>query len=138
MRRTCKSLNEEGRPCRQAPGIDKEFCYWHDPENEREANEARRMGGLNRRREQTLATIYQVEGVDSIGDVQRFIEIALMGNLALDNSVQRNRAIVDAAMAALKVYEQTELARKVEQIESVLESRLPKKEEKRKRWGLFS
>ena len=48
MTKTCKALNERREPCRQAPLQDGEFCFWHDPEHEKEATEARRLGGARR------------------------------------------------------------------------------------------
>ena len=137
MKRACKAVNENGQPCRQAPLIGKDFCYWHDPENERDANEARRMGALTASASRFWRPFTRSMASETIPQIQRFIEIAQMGNLALDNSVPRNRAIIAGALAAARLHEIGELAKKIEQIESVLEARLPKKEEKRRKWGLF-
>jgi len=135
--RSCRALNQSGQPCRQAPQTDGEFCFWHDPTNEKEVVEARRMGGLNRRREQTLATVYELEGLGTLDDILRAYELALMQNLALDNSVARNRAIADVATAAGRLYRDNEMARQVEQIKSVIEGRLPASQPRKRRWGLF-
>jgi DNA-binding helix-hairpin-helix protein with protein kinase domain len=116
---------------------DGEYCFWHDPANEKEVAEARRMGGLNRKREQTLATVYELEGLGTLEDIQRVYELALMQNLALENSVARNRAIADTATAAARLYRDNEMARQMEQIKSVIEGRLPASQPRKKRWGLF-
>jgi hypothetical protein len=113
------------------------LCFWHDPANEKEVAEARRMGGLNRRREQTLATVYDLEGLATLEDILRAYELALMQSLSLDNSVARNRAIADVATAAARLYKDNEMARQIEQIKSVIEGRLPASQPRRKRWGLF-
>jgi hypothetical protein len=34
---------------------DVAFCFWHAPGNEEEVAEARRLGGLRRRREKTVS-----------------------------------------------------------------------------------
>ena len=135
--RTCKALNSAGQPCRQAPLTEGDFCYWHDPENEKEAGDARRLGGMNRKREQTLAVVYDVQGLATPEDILRWYELAQMQNLSLDNSVARNRAIVDTATAALRLFQVSDLARQMEQIRSVIEGRMPSNEAKKRRWGLF-
>jgi len=135
--RSCRALNQSGLPCRQPPQLDSDFCFWHDPANEKEVAEARRMGGINRRREQTLATVYELEGLGTLEDILRAYELAFMQSLSLDNSVARNRAIADVATAAARLYRDNEMARQIEQIKSVIEGRLPTSQPRKKRWGLF-
>lgn len=135
IQRVCKGTNAQGRPCRQSPQVSKDVCFWHDPENEQARVDAVRMGGQNRKREQTLATIYDLAGEDPIEDALRYISIAQLGNLALDNSVQRNRGLVAGALALLQVYEKTVLAKQLEQVLAILGARQPESNERKKRWG---
>lgn len=48
----------DGRSCRSAPLREEEYCLFHSPDHEEEATEARRLGGLRRRKEKTLAGAY--------------------------------------------------------------------------------
>ena len=45
----------DGRLCRAIPLRDRPYCFWHDPDSEEKAAEARRLGGLRRRRGKALA-----------------------------------------------------------------------------------
>ena len=99
--------------------------------------EAVRLGGQNRRREQTLSTIYDIAGEDPLQDALRFIGIAQAGNLALENSVLRNRGLIAGALALLQVYEKTVLARQLEEVLAVLNSRQPESGQTRKRWEVW-
>ena len=92
----------------------------HDPANADAVAEARRAGGLRRRREGTLATAYDLTGLTSVPEIRRLIEIAALDTLSLDNGVARNRTLLTAAVAALKAVETGELADRVEAIEVIL------------------
>ena len=137
MPRRCQATNARGGPCAQRPVSDRPYCFWHDPELEQERRDAVRLGGQNHRREQTLTTIYDLEGIDDLDEIRRYMQIAQMGNLALDNSVQRNRSIVAGAMALLQLYEKTVLAKQLQQVETVVDQRKPQEEPRKKRWGII-
>ena len=55
MRRRCTATRADGQPCGMAPMAESDFCWAHDPENAQAAAEARRMDGLRRRKESTVA-----------------------------------------------------------------------------------
>jgi hypothetical protein len=55
IKRRCAGTKPDGQPCQMAPLHDRPFCFAHDPERAAEAAEARRMGGLRRRKEGTIA-----------------------------------------------------------------------------------
>ena len=133
-RRQCRGLNEQGEPCGQAPKLDSDFCFWHDPENEKDAAEARRLGGLNRKRERTLQEVYDVDGIGSVAQVQRILEIAIAGVLGLENSLNRSRVLIQAASAAARILETGDLEKRVKEIESVLEPRRPRPEARKRGW----
>jgi hypothetical protein len=135
--RICKQLKDDGAQCKAPPLHDSNFCFWHDPGSEQDREQARRLGGVNRKRENTLATVYETAGIDSIEEIQRFVEVALYGTLALDNGIQRNRTLINGAMAAAKLLEVGELAARVEALEAVLGPKLPQKrqQDKRGRWS---
>jgi len=57
-RRLCTATRADGQPCGMAPMVDSAFCWAHDPANADAATEARRVGGLRRKREGTVAGAY--------------------------------------------------------------------------------
>jgi len=104
-----------------APLADSDYCWAHDPENAAAAAEARRVGGMRRRREATLAGAYDLTALDTVGGVRRVIDIVLVDTLSLDNGVPRNRTLLAAAMAALKALETGELQDRVEALEAIVQ-----------------
>jgi len=135
--RHCKSPNEKGEPCQQAPLTDSEFCFWHDPAFEAQATQARRSGGVARAREIALKHVYGIEHLRTLEQISRAVEVGTFELLALDNGVARDRAIISGALAAAKVLEVGELAARLEAIEAVLGPKLPQKRqaERKGRWG---
>lgn len=133
MTRTCSGITDSGERCRQAPGKGKDFCFWHDPEQQEAAAEARRLGGLRRRREKTIEGAYEVEGLESVGQIRRVLQIAILDSLGLDNSVARNRALIASVLAAAKLLETGELEARLEAVEAALGPRLPRPLEGRRR-----
>ncbi len=124
MGRSCKGVKENGQTCRQAPLSDHDYCFWHSPEHKVEAAEARRLGGLRRRREKTLQGAYAFEGLNSLDDIKRLLEIAIMDTLALENSVARSRTIAYLAQVGIKALEAGEYEERIRALESMLMPRL--------------
>jgi hypothetical protein len=89
------------------------FCWVHDPDVSAEAAEARRLGGLRRRRERTLAVTYDLTGVSTPDELTRIVEIATHETLAERSSLARARTLLLAARTGLQV-----------RIETVIEARL--------------
>jgi len=122
--RKCNAETGEGAPCRQAPLQYREYCFWHDPEHAGEAMEARRLGGLRRRREKTVAVAYDLEGLATLDQIRRLVEIAVTDTLGLENSIARSRVLAYLAQVALKVVEAAELQERVAALETAMGSRL--------------
>ena len=122
--RGCQARKETGEPCRQAPLRDSEFCFWHSPEHAEEAAEARRLGGLRRRKEKTVAGAYDIEGLDDVPKIRRLLEIAVLDTLALENSVSRSRTLAYLAQIALKALEVGEFETRLEALEATMGPRL--------------
>jgi hypothetical protein len=137
MNRGCKGTNERGEACGQVPHAETGLCFWHDPATEREAAEARRLGGANHNREKMLEGIYGVGELGSAQDIQRLYEIAMMIELALDNSHNKARTLTQIASAASKHLEVTALQRRVESLEATLEPRqqATKDQQKHRFWN---
>ena len=132
----CKATNARGSPCGQRPVSERAYCFWHDPDLEQERREAVRLGGQNHRREQTLSTIYDVDGISTAEDIKRYIEIGLKGLLALENSIARDRALISGGGTALDAYERLNVAKEVAEIRSILDPRARADQPKKKRWGI--
>jgi hypothetical protein len=115
-------VRTDGRPC-GAPALrEGSLCFWHAPEKADEVAEARKLGGLRRRRERTVAVAYDLESLDSVASIRRIIEIALFDALGLESSIPRARVLIAGALAAAKLLETGELASRIEALESALGS----------------
>ena len=104
-----------------APLAESDHCWVHDPENAATAAEARRLGGIRRRREATLVGAYDLGTLDTLEAVRRIVEIVLADTLSLDNGVARNRTLLAAAAALLKALEVGQVAARLDVLEAVLQ-----------------
>jgi hypothetical protein len=118
--RACTYQMPEGRACRATPLRDEPHCFWHSPDTADDLAEARRMGGLHRRKKRTVATIYGFGGLRSIEDGQALLETIAVETLALENSIARNRAVTSIVAQAAKLIELGDLATRVAAIEAAL------------------
>ena len=101
--RHCTAVSAEGTACRAYPGVGSSVCFLHDPERAPEAAEVRRMGGLRRRREGTLAAAYDLQGLSSVEGIRRLLEIVVADALGLDNGAARLRILLSAAATAARL-----------------------------------
>jgi hypothetical protein len=99
---------------------DSPRCFWHAPDREEDAAEARRLGGMRRRRERTVSGAYDFTGLGSIESIRRILEIATVDALGLENSVPRARVLIAAALAATKLLETGELAERLAVLEAAV------------------
>jgi hypothetical protein len=121
--RGCQYVMPDGRKCRSSPLRGEDFCLFHSPDHEEEATEARRLGGLRRRKEKTLAGAYEFQGLSSVPDIRRLLEIATMDTLALENSVARARTLAYLGQTALRCLEVGELEERLAMLEAAVRSR---------------
>jgi len=122
--RSCKYRKDDGQPCGAPPLQDSDFCLFHSPDHAKEAAEARRLGGLRRRKEKTVAGAYDIEGLDDVPKVRRLLEIAVLDTLSLENSVARSRTLAYLAQVALKSLEVGEFEARLEALEATMGPRL--------------
>ena len=122
--RACKQRKDDGQPCRAAPLQDSDFCLFHSPDHAKETAEARRLGGLRRRREKTVSGAYDIEGLDDVPKIRRLLEIAVLDTLSLENSVARSRTLAYLAQVALKTLEVGEFEARLEALEATMGPRL--------------
>jgi len=122
--RACKGARSDGQACGSPPLSDGAYCLWHDPAQADVVAEARRLGGSRRRKEATIAVAYDVQGLGSIAEIRRLVEVAVIDVLSLENSVARARAIAYLAHIATKLLEVGEHEERLARIEQTLEPRL--------------
>ncbi len=122
-RRACRAIAHGGGTCQAPPLRDEDYCRMHSPEHAEAVGEARRLGGLRRRREATVATAFDFEGFNSIEQIRRLIEIAAFEALSLDNSVPRVRALTGIAQVATQLLEKGELEQRLTALESAVRPR---------------
>ena len=120
IRASCRELNASGAPCQATPLRDQGVCFWHSPEHTAEAAEARRLGGLRRRREGALAGAYEFESLGSTGDLRRLLEIAAFDALGLEQSVARVRVITAIVQVGARLLETGELEERVAALEAAV------------------
>jgi hypothetical protein len=129
--RACKAKKHDGGRCGANPILGSEFCFWHDPEHEKEATEARRLGGLRRRKEKAVQGAYDVGDLENVGEVRRLIQIAVMDTLSLENSIARSRTVAYLAQVALKALEVGEFEERLRALEATVAPREPVKGKRR-------
>jgi hypothetical protein len=129
--RACKAVKEDRSPCRAPPLTDSEFCLVHDPAHADEMAEARRLGGLRRRKEKAVQGAYDVGDLENVGEVRRLIQIAVMDTLSLENSVARSRTVAYLAQVALKALEVGEFEERLKALEATVAPREPVKGKRR-------
>ena len=122
--RTCKARNDKGEACRAAPLRDNDFCVFHDPEHAEVVQEARRAGGQRRKKEAAVATAYDFEGLTSIEDIRRLVEVAAVDALSLDNNLGRVRALGYLAQVATTLLEKGETEERLTAVEAALGPRV--------------
>ena len=91
---------------------------FHSPEHQEEVAEGRKLGGLRRRREKTLASAYDIESLTSVAALRRLLEIAAFDTLALENSLPRSRTLVAVVTAGSKLLEVGELQARLAALEA--------------------
>ena len=119
--RTCMAITEKGKPCRQAPLRGQSFCFWHSPEHSQEAAEARRLGGLRRRKEKITGGVYDFEGLEDVPKIRRLLEIAVVDTLTLESSISRSRTLAYLVQMALKCLEVGEVESRLSVLEGYFE-----------------
>ena len=120
--RTCAFVMPSGQPCRAAPLREGQYCFVHDPDHAEEAAEARRLGGLRRKREKTVAIAYEFQGLQAAEQLQRVLEVAILDTLSLDNGVARNRTLGSLTMTALKALEVGDVEERLAALEAAVPS----------------
>jgi hypothetical protein len=128
--RTCKARNDKGQPCAARPMRDSDYCVFHDPEHAEVVLEARRAGGQRRKKEAAVATAYDFQGLTSIEDIRRLLEVAAYDALSLNNDLGRVRALGYLAQVACTLLEKGETEERLAAVEAALGPRLVKRRDR--------
>jgi hypothetical protein len=121
-RRSCAFVMPDGHACRAGPQRDRPFCFSHDPERAEEAADARRLGGLRRRKEGTIAVAYDLPGLDSVAGIRRLLDIVVTDGVGLENGIARLRVLISTAAAATSLLKVGEFEERLTALESVVGS----------------
>jgi hypothetical protein len=124
-RRRCAGAKADGQPCQMAPLVERPYCFAHDPERAAEAAEARRLGGMRRRKEGTIAVAYDLPGLDSVTGIRRLLDIVVTDSVGLDNGIARLRVIIATATAATNLLKVGELETRLAALEAAIAQRGP-------------
>jgi hypothetical protein len=115
----------DGQACRAGPQRDRPYCFAHDPERAADAAEARRLGGLRRRKEGTIAVAYDLPGLDTVVGIRRLLDIVVTDGVGLDNGIPRLRVLISTAVAAMNLLKVGELEERLAALESAVLHRSP-------------
>ena len=118
--RGCMGLKENGEPCHSPKLQEGDYCLMHSPEHAEEVSEARRLGGLRRRREVAISGAFDFVGLETVSDICRLLEVAVLDTLGLENSIARNRTLAYLATSAIKLLEVGELEQRLESLEAAV------------------
>src|SRR3954463_536866 len=130
--RSCSFIKEGGGRCMASPLQDKDLCFFHDPDTQEQAAEARRLGGLRRRKESTIVGAYEVGELDTVEDLRRLLQIAVIDTLGLENSISRSRTLGYLAQVGAQLLERGEQEQRRQELEALPRPRLVEAPSQRK------
>jgi len=116
----CAGMKENGQPCRAPKLRESEYCLMHSPEHAEDMAEARRLGGLRRRREVAVSGAFDFVGLETVGDIRRLLEVAVLDTLGLENSIARARTLAYLATTAIKLLEVGEFEQRLASLETAV------------------
>src|SRR5450759_2979440 len=119
-RRSCAFVMPDGRACRAGPQRDRPYCFSHDPERAKEAAEARRLGGLRRRKEGTIAVAYDLPGLDTVAGIRRLLDVVVTDGIGLENGIARLRVLISATAAATNLLKVGEFEDRLASLEAAV------------------
>ena len=115
--RLCAFRFPNGESCHSPPLHDGDYCLMHSPEHAKEVQDARRIGGLHRKREITLSLAFDFEGLETVDGVRRLLQIAATDALAMESGPARCRQLVYVALAALRAMEVRDFEQRLKGLE---------------------
>ena len=119
-RRQCLGRTPTGQPCHSPPLHDSDYCLMHSPEHKQEAQDARRLGGLRRKREVTVAGAYDYQGLETVTNIRRLLDIVAIDTLGMENGIARNRLLIYLALASLSLLKVGEMEDRLAALEQAI------------------
>ncbi len=120
---SCEAILAGGGRCHATPMRGVAYCFFHNPGTTEEAAEARRLGGVRRRREGTLAGVYDLDSVCTLIGLRRILEVAAYEALALDGSVAKVRALTTIVQVGARLLETSDLEVRLAALEAAIRPR---------------
>jgi hypothetical protein len=121
LRHSCAALKPTGAPCRANLLRQSDYCLMHGPDHAEEVAEARKLGGLRKRREAALIGAYDLQGLDRLAVLERVLEIALLDTLGLDNSLNRSRTLGYLVGIGTKLRQERETEERLRALEAAVQ-----------------
>jgi hypothetical protein len=118
VNRHCRETNKLGEPCGAKPLRNGDLCFAHDPAHAEDAAEARKLGGLRRGHEGTVTTAYELGDIGSIEGLRRLFEIIVADGLGLDAGATRERVLIAALNAGMKLHELADIDVRLSRLEA--------------------
>ncbi len=123
IKRACAYAKTDGQPCQMAPLRERPYCFSHDPERAEEAAEARRLGGLRRRKEGTIAVAYDLPGLDTVAGIRQLLDIVVTDGVGLENGIARLRVLISTVTAATNLIKVGEFEDRLASLEAAVKQR---------------
>ena len=126
-KRSCTATRRRtAHPATPLPCSKSQFCFWHHPDHRQAAAEARRLGGLRRRREKAIEGAYDLhDRVDSANGISRLLKIITDGLLSMEPSIGRTNALLRVVREARALMETGNIAQSIADLEAALKDRSP-------------
>jgi hypothetical protein len=115
----CAGKKTYGTRC-SIPVGEGEFCYFHDPTKAKKRAKARRLGGQRQRVESTSEWPSTLRNPQ---DAICLLETTAKELQKHENSISRNRCLIDCVRAVLEVFKVGELEGRVAALEKFMEAK---------------
>ena len=115
----CAAKKKNGEPCTAYALTGDEYCYAHSPARGAERAAARKLGGLNRRTRHNGEACNLPDQVRSLPDVLTILDYVLAETVALENGINRARALIALADSYIRALEVGEFEQRLERLEKV-------------------
>lgn len=114
----CTATATNGKRCRAGALKGSEFCFWHDPTQERERAKARKKGGQRRRVDHAGDPFTLPETFISVTDANKLLDYILAEVLPMENSISRARVLLSIHESFLRAIEIGELEKRIAALEA--------------------
>jgi hypothetical protein len=95
----------------------------HSPEHTKEVQEARKLGGLRRKREVAVSGAYEFDSLSTVEGIRRLLEVAVLDTLGMENSIARSRTLAYLAQVALHTFEVGNMEDRIQSLEEKVRTR---------------